>query len=38
MKESRSTVDYWLRYSPIQTTLIYLELAPDSSGSLAIVP
>ena len=28
----------WLGYSSIQTTLIYLELVPDPTGSLAIVP
>ena len=28
----------WLGHSSIQTTLIYLELVPDPSGSLAAVP
>ena len=28
----------WLGHSSIQTTLIYLELVPDPSGSLAMVP
>ena len=28
----------WLGHSSIQTTLIYLELVPDPSGRLAIVP
>ena len=28
----------WLGHSPIQTTLIYLELVPDPSGSLDRVP
>ena len=28
----------WLGHSSIQTTLIYLELVPDPTGSLAIVP
>ena len=28
----------WLGYSSIQTTLIYLELVPDPTGSLAMVP
>ena len=28
----------WLGYSSIQTTLIYLELVPDPTGSLATVP
>ncbi len=28
----------WLRHSSIQTTLIYLELVPDPTGSLASVP
>ena len=28
----------WLGHSSIQTTLIYLELVPDPSGSLATVP
>ena len=28
----------WLGHSSIQTTLIYLELVPDSTGSLASVP
>ena len=28
----------WLGYSSIQTTLIYLELVPDPTGSLAAVP
>ena len=28
----------WLGYSSIQTTLIYLELVPDPSGRLAVVP
>ena len=28
----------WLGHSPIQTTLIYLELVPDPIGSLAAVP
>ena len=28
----------WLGHSSIQTTLIYLELVPDPTGSLAMVP
>ena len=28
----------WLGHSSIQTTLIYLELVPDPTGSLALVP
>ena len=28
----------WLGHSSIQTTLIYLELVPDPSGSLLMVP
>ena len=28
----------WLGHSSIQTTLIYMELAPDLTGSLAAVP
>ena len=28
----------WLGHSSIQTTLIYLELVPDPTGSLATVP
>ena len=28
----------WLGHSSIQTTLIYLELVPDPTGSLASVP
>ena len=28
----------WLGHSPIQTTLIYLVLVPDPTGSLAMVP
>ena len=28
----------WLGHSSIQTTLIYLELVPDPTGSLAAVP
>ena len=28
----------WLGHGRIQTTLVYLELAPDPSGSLAAVP
>ena len=28
----------WLGHSPIQTTLIYLDLVPDPTGSLATVP
>ena len=28
----------WLGHSSIQTTLIYLELVPDPTGSLAVVP
>ena len=28
----------WLGHGRIQTTLVYLELAPDPSGSLASVP
>ena len=28
----------WLGHSFIQTTLIYLELVPDPTGSLASVP
>ena len=28
----------WLGHSWIQTTLIYLELVPDPTGSLALVP
>ena len=28
----------WLGHSSIQTTLIYLELIPDPTGSLAMVP
>ena len=28
----------WLGHSSIQTTLTYLELVPDPSGSLAAVP
>ena len=28
----------WLGHSDIKTTLIYLELVPDPSGSLATVP
>ena len=28
----------WLGHSSIQTTLIYLELVPDPTGSLAIIP
>ena len=28
----------WLGHSSIQTTLIYLELLPDPTGSLAVVP
>ena len=28
----------WLEHSSIQTTLIYLELVPDPTGSLAMVP
>ncbi len=28
----------WLGHSSIQTTLVYLELVPDPSGSLAMVP
>ena len=28
----------WLGHSSIQTTLIYLEVVPDPSGSLAMVP
>ena len=28
----------WLGHSSIQTTLIYLELVPDPSGSLVMVP
>ena len=28
----------WLGHSSIQTTLIYLELVPDPTGSLAMIP
>lgn len=28
----------WLGHSSIQTTLIYLKLVPDPTGSLAMVP
>ena len=28
----------WLGHSSIQTTLVYLELVPDPTGSLALVP
>ena len=28
----------WLGHSSIQTTLVYLELVPDPTGSLASVP
>ena len=28
----------WIGHSSTQTTLIYLELVPDPSGSLAVVP
>ena len=28
----------WLRHSSIRTTLIYLELVPDPTGSLATIP
>ena len=28
----------WLGHSSIQTTLIYLELVPNPTGSLAMVP
>ena len=28
----------WLGHNSIQTTLIYLELVPDPTGSLAMVP
>ena len=28
----------WLGYSSTQTTLIYLELVPDPTGSVAAVP
>ena len=31
-------VSRWLGHSSLQTTLIYLELVPDPSGSLALVP
>ena len=31
-------VSRWLGHSSIQTTLIYLELVPDPTGSLASVP
>ncbi len=33
-----SFLSTWLGHSSIQTTLIYLELAPDPTGSLATVP
>ena len=38
---SRIPINYlsrWLGHSSIQTTLIYLELVPDPTGSLAMVP
>ena len=31
-------LSHWLGHSSIQTTLIYLELVPDPSGSLDRVP
>ena len=36
--EPTTAIARWLGHNSLQTTLIYLELVPDPTGSLAMVP